>query len=1191
MNLRRWLSAGSAGSVVVGVLLMLGLVSAGVTREAPIGRIAGSVLMQENGKALPDAEIVLRPVVEPKVFGDRVVEEGLPRYRYARTEEDGTFAIRNVAAGKYMIEAYGQAHDMEPMPVEVLEGKVNEFRLELKPRAPYLDLYASQSVFQPSESIDWDLHGFVEATSIKVELFRLRFDAVLREGTLYGALAPLARRDGAAKDPASFGDLVHTEERATEGRDVEGTFRLKMKLDPQKEGIYWVRCSIGGLSQGAYFSVTNLGLVTKRIGAEVLTFATKLDSGAPVPGTEVGFVKSGAFVSAGRTDANGLARFRLPADMPSRNSVIIGRQGSSNAFIDFYVNEHRSEQTRIYMYTDRPVYRPGDEVSFKGLIRTLRGTQYQVPAGGPVQIEIRDPNENLIERQTLTANARGSFSGKFTTESEADPGPFRIEAKFAGAEGDANVMVAAYRKPNYTVKVRPEKEHYIRGERVRMVVECQYYFGGPVGGAKIEGYVSRAPLFTYEYDGEVESYSYGGEYFTDVEAVTDENGRAYIEFDSRLPEESDQVWDDAEYELTASVADDAGAYFEGKGKTVVSAGAYSVTAEPSHWVVEKNAPFDVKFETLEPGNRRPIGGKSLDVVAGYEFWDGQETEFKVFARKSITTGPDGKATVVITPFKGGNVVVKATSRDDRGNEIVAETSVWSSAQGSDGYRSEESGTFVVRLDKAKYEPGESAKLLIQAPTPGATALVTIEGDRLYQVQTVKLEGATTTVDLKVRPEHAPNVFVSVCYVQDKLFQSRQRTLLVNLGKRLLDVKVTSDKATYLPGETATYAIETRNEDGRPVSADVSLAVVDESIFAIREDDTDLVEGFYPMRYNEVETSYSFTTLYLDGGDKAPPAMEIRRDFKDTAYWNPFIQTDANGRARVSFKLPDNLTTWRATVQAIDASSAVGEGVSKAVARKPLMVRLQSPAFYVAGDVVRLPASVTNQTGREAEVNVELTLVGATTSENRRKSIRLKDGATGVVEWPVTAGDPGEAAFVARAWVDSATTDGVESKVRILPRGRKAQESFNGDIRENTTLRVNVDSNADRTTGGITLSLSPTIAAPLFQSLDDLIDFPYGCVEQTMSRFMPATVAMQVAQQMNLPMPSQAAKMPQIVAESYARLGKMQHYDGSWGWWEYDSGNVYMTAYVLEGVYRARLAGYPDQNINLPNALKWAETKL
>lgn len=1191
MNLRRWLSAGSAGSVVVGLVLVLGLVSAGVTREAPVGRIAGSVIMQENGRALPDAEIVLRPVSEPKIRGDRAIEEGLPRYRYARTEEDGTFAIRNVAAGKYMIEAYGAAHDMEPLAIEVVEGRVNDFRLELKPRDPFLDMYASQSVFQPTEEIRWDLHGFVEAETVKVELYRLRFDAVLKEGTLYGALAPLARRGGSAKDPATLGDRISSTEEPTKGRDVEGTFRLNLKLEPQAEGLYWVRCSIGGLTQGAYFSVTRLGLITKRIGSEILTFATRLDTGEPVSGAQVGYVRAGVYTPAGSTGRDGLARFNLPANMPSRNSVIVGREGGSTAFVDFYVNERRGDQTRIYMYTDRPVYRPGDEISFKGIVRTLKGTEYRVPPAGPIEIEIRDPDENLIERQTLASSGRGSFHGKFTTLIEATPGSFRIEARYGTTESSTGVMVAAYRKPNYTVKVRPEKEHYIRGERVRMIVECEYYFGGPVGGAKIEGYVSRAPLYTYEWDGEYESYSGGGEYFTDVNAVTDENGRAVVEFDSRLPEESKEVWTDAEYELTASVADDAGAYFEGRGSTTVSAGEYGVKAEPSQWVVEKGAPFDVRFETTEPAKNTPAAGKQLDVVAGYEFWDGAETEFKVFARKTITTGSDGKATVVITPFKGGNVVVRATARDNSGNEIVAETSVWSSTSGSDGYRSEESDVLTVRLDRQKYAPGETAKLLIQSPKPGATAWVTVEGDRIYRSQTVKLDGASTTVDLKVEDAYAPNVFVNVCYVQDKQFESRQRTLMVELGRRELDVSVTSDKPSYLPGETATYAIQTKDEDGRPVSADVSLAVVDESIYAIREDDTDLVDAFYPMRYNEVDTSYSFTTLYLDGGDKAPPDMEIRKVFKDTAYWNPTLQTDASGRAVVQVKLPDNLTTWRATVQAVDAKTAVGEGIAKAVARKPLMVRLQTPAFYVAGDVQRLPASVTNQTGRETEVNIEITLAGATTAENRRKTIRLKDGETGAVEWPVTAGDPGEAVYTARAWVDASTTDGVEARVRILPRGRKVQEAFNGDVRENTTLKINVDPNADRTTGGVTLALSPSIAAPLFQSLDDLIDFPYGCVEQTMSRFMPATVVMGVVRDFGLPAPSQAAQMPRIVAESYARLGKMQSYSGGWGWWENDDGNTYMTAYVLEGVFRARQAGYPDQRINLPSALKWATDKL
>lgn len=1194
MKFRSWLAAGQTASVIVGVAVLLGLVSAGVTREVPYGKIAGRITMLENGRALPEAEIVLRPVREARF--DRAADDpGLPRYRYARTDDDGSFRINFVTEGKYMIEAYGSAHEMEPVPLEIVEGKTADVTFALKPRAPSLDLYASQHVFMPSEKLEWDLHGFADAEKIKVELFRLQFDRVVKEGTLYNALAPLARRDGKAVDPASLGEKVLEKEDAIVGRDVEGTFRLNQSLEAQSEGIYWLRCSAGPLSAGTYFSVSQMALVMKRAGTDVLTFASRLDTGEPVVDVSVGYVRDGAFVAAGSTDGKGLARFRLPGDLPEKNLVVLGRKGTSSAFVDFYNGRGSNGKGHIYLFTDRPVYRPGDEVGFKGIVRNLAGSEYRVPAPGPVQIQIRDADENLVATQTLLTNFNGTFSGKFSSQTEATPGVYRIEAKFGEIEGDHGVMVAAYRKPNYTIKVYPEKEHYIRGEKVRMIVECQYYFGGPVGGAKVDVNVFRAPTWTYYDPDEDEGYDYGGDYggewFTDAEAVTDSSGKAVVEFDSRLKDEEKDSWTDVQFNVTASVADEAGAYFEGKGSVEVSAGEFSLVPSTNRYVVEKGQPFEVTFETKDPSTRKSVGGKSIKVVAGYEFWDGRDTEWKPFATRALTTGPDGKATVVVTPLKGGSVAVRASAQDEHGNEIKADTYVWCSSR-EPGYEvREQSEPLTLRLDKKEYDPGETAKLLIACDEPGATALLTIEADRLYSVQSIKLDSKTQTLDLPVRPEYAPNVYVSVCYVKDKQFQRRQRRLVVDLGKKTLNASVTAERSAYKPGETVRYRIRTTDDAGRPAPCEVSLSVVDEAIYAIREDDTDLAGAFYPIRYNEVDTAYSFYTLYLDGGDKAPPDIEIRRVFKDTAYWNPAIQTDAKGEATVDVKLPDNLTTWRATVQAVDARTAVGEGVGKIVAKKDLMIRLQTPAFYVAGDVQRLAASVTNQSGKDADVQVDLTLAGAETGDQKRRSIRLKDGETKALEWQVTAPEVGEAVYTARAWIDDRTTDGVEGRVPIRARGRTERSAFSGDIAEAAILTIPVKETAERSAGGVQIALSPNLAAPLFQSLDDLIDFPYGCVEQTMSRFMPAVVVSKVVSDLGLPKPRRADQLPRIAAESYARLGRMQHYDGSWGWWEYDSGNTYMTAYVLEGIFRARQAGYPERNVDLDRALKWAETRL
>ena len=121
------------------------------------------------------------------------------------------------------------------------------------------------------------------------------------------------------------------------------------------------------------------------------------------------------------------------------------------------------------------------------------------------------------------------------------------------------------------------------------------------------------------------------------------------------------------------------------------------------------------------------------------------------------------------------------------------------------------------------------------------------------------------------------------------------------------------KTKVQTGENISYTVTTANSEGKPVSAEVSLGVVDEAIYALREDNpAALREAFFPWRYSRVQTRYSFAVQYLGDANKAEPKIAARSKFKDTAYWNPAVKTDAAGRATVSFNLPDNLTTWRAT---------------------------------------------------------------------------------------------------------------------------------------------------------------------------------------------------------------------------------------------------------------------------------------
>jgi uncharacterized protein YfaS (alpha-2-macroglobulin family) len=518
--------------------------------------------------------------------------------------------------------------------------------------------------------------------------------------------------------------------------------------------------------------------------------------------------------------------------------------------------------------------------------------------------------------------------------------------------------------------------------------------------------------------------------------------------------------------------------------------------------------------------------------------------------------------------------------------VQSETSLW--VEGTPSGRPLPS--LKVSLDQKRYAPGDKARVLIETESPGGSALLTVQAMDVAYKEVIPLRERSTVVEIPVNAEYTPNVFVAAAYVREKTFAEDTTRLDVDNDARKLQVLVEPLAPEYQPGEVASVRVKTQSLDGKPVPAEVSVGVVDESIYAIREDSTDIRALLDPRRYDRVQTQYSFPEIYLDGGDKGGGDIPLRKKFEDTAAWRPTVWTGPEGEATLQIPLPDNLTQWRATAIGVADDGASGQSVAKFRARKPLMVRISPPAFLVQGDRSEVSVSVTNDIGRDAEVRLDLSAEGVGLEGERSPRLRLKSGATEAVRVQLSAGAAGPAVLAARAWADATNRDGVEARFAIKPHGRQQTQGTAAEARPEATLSFEVASDADRQVGGLTLSLAPNLAGGIVQSLDELVDFPYGCVEQTMSRFLPAVVVANALQQLGLERPALVERIPKVAADSMARLGRMQHGDGGWGWWEYDESDPFMTALVLDGLDRAARAGSPVRRVHLDGALSWAQRR-
>jgi uncharacterized protein YfaS (alpha-2-macroglobulin family) len=1179
--LKNLLRPGGALSLLVAGLLCAILMAKGVTREVPLGSVDGTVIMAENGRPLGGADVVFRPAFK----SDFEV-----RTRSFKVRSDGRFAIRNLPAGTYTVEAYSRAHAMDAATVTIKEGAPTTVELSLEPGNPYLELSASQHVFTKQEKPSFVLSGFIPDEKAQISVYRVGTQQVADSGGLSSALDPLGNYRGQAEvneKLKTLGPPIKTLDHVISSRDGEGVFNDYVTLDPFPNGIYWVEFRTNTLRRGTYLNVTQLSLITKSVKDDVLCFASDIVSGKPVSGVAISSTIGGQLTEQGQTGSDGTLRFKQTLPEEGGQTLVSAAWGGSTAFVNFYVPRAGSNGAyTIFTYTDRPIYRPGHEVHFKGIIRARQGTEYNLPAGGAAEIEVREPDDTLIYKTTLPVSQNGTYSGKFSFDNEAALGNYSLVTTYQGATQRHSVEVAAYRKPEFTIKVKPEKPFYVRGDRARVTATCEYYFGGPVVGAKVTGYIYRSPAWNFEsedesFEGE---YSDGsGEYVEEIEGVTDGRGQATFEFDTLREGDPKKLENDYVYTISVS-AEEGDKYFDGSGTVKVTRGEFGLGIDTDRYIAAPGEPIEATISAKWHDGGRPVVSRRMRVDAGTEEWNGNESTFKPYFTRTVSTDAQGRARLTIDQAKAGSLTIRVSAEDDRGNEI--EASAWAYIEGG-VMPAGPMPKLSVKLDRKKFSVGDVAKVMIETDQVGSSAILAVEGDEIYSSKVISLDQSVTVLEVPVTAAMAPNAFISVATVKNKRYSEASAGVPIDLVKKRLHVALTSDQPTYSPGQTVTYTITTQDEQGHGVPAEVSVGVVDESIYAVREDSTDIVSSFYPMRSNAVQTYYSFPELYLDGGDKSPADLQVRSKFLDTAAWIPTVMTDASGSATVRVTLPDNLTSWRATAIAASADTRVGQTTLNVRARKDLMVRLQAPGYLVQGDVQSLSGTLINDSGRSATVHVDLATENAAFTGSRNQTIVVEPGKPAKLEWKIRATGSGQAAFTAKAWIDGGDSDGERKVVPVKPHGRLWTDQFSGEVTDSETLRLALRPNADLESGRLKITLSPSIAATLVQSLDGLIDYPYGCVEQTMSRLMPAVLVSQTLKGIGLPPVPRAKEIPKIVREGYLRLKNMQSWNGGWGWWENDSGDPYMTAYVLEGISLAGAAGYPYSTIDTDRALDWA----
>ena len=347
----------------------------------------------------------------------------------------------------------------------------------------------------------------------------------------------------------------------------------------------------------------------------------------------------------------------------------------------------------------------------------------------------------------------------------------------------------------------------------------------------------------------------------------------------------------------------------------------------------------------------------------------------------------------------------------------------------------------------------------------------------------------------------------------------------------------------------------------------------------------------------------------DGESSLKPAITLRRHFVSTAFWAPAVKTDATGEARVTVTYPDNLTEWRLAAYSIGKDgNSFGTATAFTRTTLPLQARLSAPRFLVAGDSATVTGTLVNRSEEPVSAQAELALAGDsvrwTDDENAtRDGLTVEKNNEARASWRLQAITPGEAALTLSART-GASGDAMRLMFPVEEDGIQQSTAASARLADDATsvrFMVDLPKPLDPARTRVSLQLSPTRAAAVLDALPYLIDYPYGCVEQTMSRFLPAIVVRRtlnelgfdeaaverriLAEKTSAGFTRRAktagfAKLDEVVAQSLARLGAAQRGDGSFGWWPgQGEADLWMTAYVSWGLALAGEAG-----IDIPDTL-------
>jgi len=908
-----------------------------------------------------------------------------------------------------------------------------------------------------------------------------------------------------------------------------------------------------------------------------------------------------------------------------------------------------------FLFSDRGLYKPGEVITFRGVDRSKVLGMYTLYNGDySVVLEensFRPARVVVLNGQTTDT---GSFFGNVTVPEDLRPGSYRLVYRRVKDNAEINEIVASvpitvafFERLRFQASLSAPVEAVILGDDINLNLRASYLSGGSLSGATWEaawyeqlsffrpgGAANRGFVFgpTRAWDSNrhvgTESGVLGGQ------------GTATL---SRRTGGSRVVGAPYVYQAEARVTDIGNQMITAYRSVMAHPASFYIgLSKSTSGFVRAGQEFSCNYITVNTAGERTTnnrlflqsgeGARQMKVELIREEWrrvqqrgvsgyiNDEYTLQQVTDSVQTINIQNGGGTIRVRPSSAGYHVMRVSSKDSEGRTVLTEMGFY--VTGSSGYWNMNNAD-ELRLvpDQEMYEPGDTAKILLQSALPSGYYLITTEREGIFTEEVRHFTESITVIDIPIARNFVPVVYVTISsysvrsgppshqYGSPDLDKPQGffgvTRLNVNPRTRAFSVNIQTDKRTYRPGEEVTITL-TATRDGRPLpDAELSLMAVDRGVLdLINYRVPDPISHFYSDNQFPLYVSggdsrsmlmdpITYTLRDRLGGDSEDDKIEERSDFNPTAVFEPMLVTDANGRVTCTFKLPDNLTTYRVTVFGVRGDLfALKE--SEIAAQNRINVREVVPRRLRERDTAEVGVLITNLDSASHAVTVRLD-VGAPLANDESSGLSKIPGRAfvdGTAERRVTvrSGENAVVYFdVAAVRRGNVTLNFTISSTILNERLVREMIIEHPFIMETVTTTGTVSGNsaseglvipsfADSGVGDLTVTLDATRLSLLDTSINYLFRYPYGCLEQRSSAIMPLVVFGEYLDALSIK--SEVSNPRRVVENELRSWAQVQLSNGAFPYWPSGTeGNFYVSLRIAHIVAIAKTKGF-----NIPSSL-------